>query len=169
MNSLFDKMCRLMDGLAACMLAAIVLLVFGNVLLRYGFNSGFTLSEELSRWIFVWMVFMGAGVALGEGKHLGTDLVTSRLPRFARQVCFAIGHVLMLYVCWLMLLGSWAQAVVNLDVTAPASGLPVAYFYASGVFFSVFAALILLRQLALLLTGQLSDGQLHDVRESEDL
>ena len=45
-------------------MAGMVVLVFANVLLRYGFNSGITLSEELSRWLFVWMTFLGAVVAL---------------------------------------------------------------------------------------------------------
>ena len=49
--------------IALC-LALMVVMVFGNVVLRYGFNSGITVSEELSRWLFVWMTFLGAIVAL---------------------------------------------------------------------------------------------------------
>ncbi|MGC3986299.1 MAG: TRAP transporter small permease subunit, partial [Pseudorhodoferax sp.] len=62
-------------------LALMVLMVFGNVVMRYAFNSGLTLSEELSRWLFVWMTFMGAVVALHERGHLGTDSLIARLPR----------------------------------------------------------------------------------------
>ena len=36
-------------------LVAMVIMVFGNVVLRYGFNKGITVSEEVSRWLFVWM------------------------------------------------------------------------------------------------------------------
>jgi hypothetical protein len=50
-----------------------VVMVFGNVVLRYAFNSGITVSEELSRWLFVWMTFMGAVVAL---KDHGTSAPT---------------------------------------------------------------------------------------------
>ena len=57
-----------------------VVMVFGNVVLRYGFNSGITVSEEMSRWLFVWMTFLGAIVALREHGHLGTDMLVSRLP-----------------------------------------------------------------------------------------
>ena len=52
--------CRLIGYLMAAMLALMVVLVFGNVVMRYAFNSGFTLSEELSRWLFVWLTFLGA-------------------------------------------------------------------------------------------------------------
>jgi TRAP-type C4-dicarboxylate transport system permease small subunit len=54
-------------------LALMVVMVFGNVVLRYGFNSGITVSEELSRWLFVWMTFLGAVVAVRNHAHLGTD------------------------------------------------------------------------------------------------
>ena len=50
-----------------------VVLVFGNVVLRYGFNSGITVSEELSRWLLVWLTFLGAIVAVREHAHLGVD------------------------------------------------------------------------------------------------
>src|SRR2546423_2066887 len=43
-----------------------MILVFGNVVLRYALNSGITMSEEMSRWLFVWMTFLGAIVALKE-------------------------------------------------------------------------------------------------------
>ncbi len=51
-----------------------VVLVFGNVVLRYAFNSGITVSEELSRWLFVWLTFVGAVVALRDHAHLGHGL-----------------------------------------------------------------------------------------------
>ena len=61
-------------------LAVMVVLVFGNVVLRYGFNLGITVSEELSRLLFVWLTFLGAIVALREHGHLGVDMLVSRLP-----------------------------------------------------------------------------------------
>ena len=62
-----------------------VVLVFGNVVLRYAFNSGITVSEELSRWLFVWLTFLGAIVALREHGHLGTEVLVSRLGPRGRQ------------------------------------------------------------------------------------
>ena len=53
MDAFLRRYCRLLDGVIAACLAAMVVLVFGNVVLRYGFNSGIAVSEELSRWLFV--------------------------------------------------------------------------------------------------------------------
>src|SRR3954454_6958171 len=83
-------------------LALMVVMVFGNVVLRYAFNSGITVSEELSRWLFVWMTFLGSVVAVSTHSHLGTDTLVSRLPRAGKKACFVAAHILMLYLCWLM-------------------------------------------------------------------
>ncbi|MFM7001145.1 MAG: TRAP transporter small permease, partial [Limnohabitans sp.] len=61
-----DAYCWLLNWVVAISLAVMVVLVLGNVVMRYGFNSGITLSEELSRWLFIWMTFMGAVIALKE-------------------------------------------------------------------------------------------------------
>ena len=76
-QKLINGYCRLLAVLMVLSLAAMVVMVFGNVVMRYGFNSGITLSEELSRWLFVWMTFLGAVVAINERGHLGTDSLTS--------------------------------------------------------------------------------------------
>ena len=153
----------------ALALFVMVLLVFGNVVLRYAFNSGITVSEELARWLFVWVTFMGAVVALREHAHLGTDALVSRLPPAGKKVCLVLGHLTMIYVCWLVYQGSMAQTKINMDVLAPSSQLPLAIVYAAGVFFAISAALMLILDLWLLFTGQVRDDQLVMIQESEDV
>ena len=168
MNLTIDRICRGIEAVIAFMLAVMVVLVFGNVVLRYGFNSGITVSEEVSRWLFIWMTFLGAVVALKEHGHLGVDMVVQRLPKAGKKACLAIGHVVMLYVVWLLFQGSVAQARINWDVTAPTTGASMAIVYASGIVFAVLAAFILALDLFRLLTGRLSDDDLVMVQESEE-
>ena len=73
MERILDLYCALLKGVIALCLAVMVVLVFGNVVLRYGFNSGIAVSEELSRWLLVWLTFLGAIVAVREHAHLGVD------------------------------------------------------------------------------------------------
>lgn len=154
-------------AIVAC-LAGMLVLVFGNVVLRYGFNSGITVSEELSRLLFVWMTFMGAVVALHKHGHLGMDTMVALLPRTGRLVCFCASHVLMIYATGLLLGGSWDQTLINLSVTAPATGLSMGFFYGSGVVFGVLALVILAFNLVRALSGRLNDGELITVTESEE-
>ena len=169
MNKVIDGYCRLLEWAIVLALALMVVLVFGNVVLRYAFNSGITESEELSRWLFVWMTFMGAIVALKEHAHLGSDMLVSRLGPKGQRACLVLGQLLMLYASWLLLKGSWQQAVINLEVQAPVTGASTAIFYASGVVFAVSACVLLARELWRTLSGRLPDSELVMVKESEEL
>ncbi len=168
MNRLLDGYCRLLDAMMALALAIMVVLVFGNVVLRYAFNSGITVSEEVSRWLFVWMTFLGAIVALKEHAHLGSDMLVSRLPTGGKKALLVVGHVLMIYFTWLIFSGSLQQARINYDVEAPVTGASMAIFYSAGVVFSVSAGIFLVYELWLALSGQLSDKDLVMVKESEE-
>jgi TRAP-type C4-dicarboxylate transport system permease small subunit len=168
-QNLLDRMCRVMAFVMVLFLAAMVVMVFGNVVLRYAFNSGITVSEELSRWLFVWMTFLGALIALRTRHHLGTDTVVARLPVLGKKICLGLTHVLMLYLCWLMFRGSWQQTVINWGTTSAVMEVSMGYFYVSGLFFSVFAFLFILSDLWRLLTGQLTEAELIGVTESDDM
>jgi len=159
---------RAIELAIAALLAGMVVMVFGNVVLRYGFNSGIIVSEELSRWFFLWVTFLGAIVALKEHAHLGSDFVIGRLPPAGKKVCLVLGHVLMLYATWLVLCGSLAQVRINLSVEAPVTGASMAWVYAAGVAFAVCAALLLLRDLWRLLTGRLGQDELVMIKGSEE-
>jgi TRAP-type transport system small permease protein len=164
-----DQLCRLFSLLMVACLALMVLMVFGNVVLRYGFNSGITVSEELSRWLFVWMTFLGAVVAVRTHAHLGTDMLISRLPRAGKKACFIAAHLLMLYMCWLMARGGWQQTVINYQTTSAVMEASMAWFYASGVVFAVLAGMILVYELFRLLSGRLRDEDLVAIAESDDM
>ena len=168
MDKLINQFCKLLDGVIAAMLALMVVLVFGNVVLRYGFNSGINLSEELSRWLFVWMTFLGAVVAVNERGHLGTDMLVGRLGPTGKRICLGLGYVLMLFVCWLLLKGSWEQMKVNLDSTSAVMQVSMAWFYGAGAAFAGLAGVMLLRDLLKLLTGRVKDSELMMIQESED-
>jgi TRAP-type C4-dicarboxylate transport system permease small subunit len=166
---LIDLYCRLLKVAIAICLAAMVVLVFTNVVLRYAFNSGIATSEELSRWLLVWLTFLGAIVALRQHAHLGVDTLVRALPPRGKLICFVLSYLLMLYVNGLLTLGSWKQAVLTFDDTAPASGISVGlFFYSSGLVFGVSAAVILLLDLVRVLSGSASEGDLISVKESDE-
>lgn len=167
-QTMINKYCQLLSYLIAAALAVMVVLVFGNVVMRYAFNSGLTVSEELSRWLFVWVTFLGAIVAMNDGAHLGTDMLVSRLSVRGKKSCLLIGLLLMLFVCWLMFRGSLDQVKINMESTSAVMEIPMAWFYASGLVFAVSGAAIVLNQLWRLATGKLTEDELIGIRESEE-
>jgi TRAP-type transport system small permease protein len=168
MTRIVDGYFWLLKALIAVFLAIMVVLVFGNVVLRYAFNSGITVSEEVSRWLFVWLTFLGAIVAMREHGHLGVDSLVKRLPSGGKKACLVLSQVLMLYVTWLLLVGSWEQTLINWDVAAPASGLSTGLFYGVGVVFAVSTGLVLIGDLVRAVTGRLTEAELVMVKESEE-
>jgi len=152
----------------AFLLAGMVAMVFGNVVLRYAFNSGIIVSEELSRWFFLWITFVGAVVALKEHAHLGSDFLIGRLPPLGKKVCLALGHLLMLYATWLVFSGALTQARINLSVEAPVTGASMAWVYATGVVFAALAFLILLRDLWRVVAGKLAADELVMIKGNEE-
>ena len=128
----------------ALLLAGMVVLVFGNVVLRYAFNAGITYSEELSRIFFVWLTFLGAVVAMREHAHLGMDSLLRRMPPSGAKIAVLSGQALMLWATWLMISGSWTQTLINLHVAAPATGISMGIFYGAGIAFGVPTFLIIL-------------------------
>jgi len=168
MEKLLTWYCKLLEAVMALCLVAMVTLIFGNVVLRYAFNSGITVSEEMSRWLFVWLTFLGGVVALRSRGHLGTEIVVGKLGKTGKKVCLVVGYLLMLMVCWLLFSGALEQTKINWDVSAPSSGASMAWFYSVGVVFSVSAAVILVNDLFKLVTGRANDSDLVIVKESED-
>ncbi|MBE7941420.1 MULTISPECIES: TRAP transporter small permease [Ramlibacter] len=124
---------RSVELLMALDLTLIVVLVFSNVVSRYGFGAGFAGAEEVSRLLFVWLVFLGAVLALRRQAHLGVELLQARLPRPLRRACAVLSHLGMLYALWLFLAGSWTQVQIGLTTYSTVLHYPNAFMAASGL------------------------------------
>jgi TRAP-type transport system small permease protein len=168
MKTLNDLFFRLAEGLLVLMLCAMVVMVFGNVVLRYGFNSGLDFSEELSRFFFIWITFLGAIIALREKAHLGLDTLIRVLPSAGKRFCFGLSHLLMFGCCALMFYGTWRQHQINATTMSPVTGLPMIWVYGVGYLASGAMGLIILGNLVKLVTGRLADSDLIQVHDSED-
>ncbi len=116
------------EALLALCLAAMVVCVFANVVLRYGFDSGINATEELSRLLFVWMVFLGATAAYPLGQHMAFTSLVGLLRDRPRAFALAtlIIRLLVLLACVLLGRGAWQQVVVGLDSHSVVLGYPVA-------------------------------------------
>lgn len=102
-------------AMAAC-LGVMAVSVFINVVLRYGFGGGIAASEELSRLLFVWMVFIGATAAYPAGEHMAfTSLVALLQTRpLALAAMTLLIRLLVLLACVMVAWGAWQQVVVGM-------------------------------------------------------
>jgi TRAP-type transport system small permease protein len=141
------------EALLAIGLATMVVMVFGNVVLRYVFDTGITVSEEVSRFIFVWLTFGGAILVFAEGGHIAMQTLTQRLPAKAQRICALLSNLGIVGCCVLMLLGGWKQTQINIANIAPVSGISKGAIYAAAVVAAVSIGGFALRNLWLLLRG----------------
>ena len=156
MSKLADLLFGLLKATAALLLVAMIVMVFGNVILRYGFNSGITVSEELSSWCLTWVTYTAGLVALREHGHLGFDGFLTKFPAMVQRIFLTVAHLIMISLMVLFLQGSWLQTVINLNNMAPASGISTGFLYGVGIVFSSVAILVLLGDLYGIVTGKVS-------------
>lgn len=159
---------KLLEGLLVLCLGAMVLMVLGNVVLRYGFNSGITVSEELSRFLFVWLTFIGAVVGLREGAHLGIDTLVRKMPLLGRRLCFLFNEAMMLLCCVLFFVGTWRQHDINMGNLSPVAEIPMEWVFGVAYLSAGSMAVMIAARLVRLALGTLSDDELIAVAESEE-
>lgn len=160
---------KLVEALLALLLLAMVLMVFGNVVLRYVFNSGIVVSEELSRFCFVWLTFIGAVVAMRDGTHLGMDAVLRALSRRGQLICFALSQCLILACCIMLFWGTWRQHEINATTAAPVTGLPMIWVFGVAYVSALGIGLHTLAKLWRVAIGKIRDDELIDISESEEI
>lgn len=107
---------RTAENLMAICLGVMALAVFVNVVLRYGFGTGVAASEELSRLLFVWMVFIGATAAYPRGEHMAFTSLLLALHRRRRLLATltVLIRLLVIGACLALAWGAWQQVIVGL-------------------------------------------------------
>ena len=169
MQKLIHLIFKLLELLVVVCMVAMVAMVFGNVVLRYGFNSGIDVSEELSRYCFIWLTYLGAMIAMREGGHLGVDTLVKHLPLLGKKACLFLSECLMLFCNGLFFLGTWKMHELQVTNASPVLGLSMIWVYGIGYVVSVVMGLINLHVLYGLLSGRLRADELVQVQEAEGL
>jgi len=169
MQRLIVAFFKLLELLVVLCLVAMVVMVFGNVVLRYAFNSGITVSEEMSRYCFIWLTYIGAMVAMKEGGHLGVDTLVKHLPIGGKKLCLFLSESLMLFCNALFLIGTWRMHELQVTNVSPVVGISMIWIYGIGYVVSLVMGAININVLYRLLSGQLRDDELVQVIETEGL
>ncbi|WP_143151114.1 TRAP transporter small permease, partial [Agrobacterium pusense] len=142
------------------LLAGMAIMVFVNVVMRYTMNSGINVSEELSRFFFVWLTFTGAVVAFREHGHMGIETMVMFLSRRGRIVCMIISNIIILACSAIFFWGTWKQSGINASMHAPVTKLSMIWVYGIGMFTGALMFIIALERLYRLLTGRVTEDEI---------
>jgi TRAP-type C4-dicarboxylate transport system permease small subunit len=151
---------RALEAVMVACLALMCLMVFGNVILRHFFNSGVNIAEELSRFLFIWLTFLGAIVAMRDGGHLGVDIVVSRLSRRARFIAVLLAQLLVLACCGVLLWGLLMQHALNAANTGLVTGISLSIVYSAAYLCAATIGLMTAWNIVRLLRGRLAASDL---------
>lgn len=150
------------EWLLVFLLGLMVILVFGNVVLRYGFNSGLVFSEEVSRFVFMWLTLLGALLAMHHRAHLGMNSVIAALPVMGQRVVRFISDLIMLICCLMLAWGTWEQVVLAMADRAPVTGIPMGIVFSALLICSIGMVLMLMHGLWRQVTGRMPATELVD-------
>ena len=116
------------------MMAVMTTLVFVNVVARYAFNFSIIWTEEVSQYLMIWIAYLGAGLALREGRHVALDMLHDRLPlALGRRVRVVVGGLVLAFLGAVTVLGFqfavfvWNQEtpVLNISLGIPSLAIPI--------------------------------------------
>ena len=169
MQTWIDRFFRLLELLVVACMVAMVFMVFGNVVLRYGFNSGISISEEMSRYCFIWLTYIGAMIAMREGGHLGVDTLVRHLGTNGKKVCLFASESLMLGCNGLFLLGTWKMHDLQVTNVSPVVGISMIWVFGIGYIVAVVMGIMNLRVLWRIVSGRITERELVQVVEAEGL
>lgn len=156
---------RLLEIVMVLCLVVMFVMVLGNVVLRLVFNTGIDLSEEIPRFAFVWLTFLGAIVGMRRRAHLGVDILVQALPVLGRRVCWGLSQAIMLVCCAYIVYGTWLQHDIIKGNASPVAQLSMLWVFGVSYLTGTAIGLICLSNLIRLLAGDVADDELIDVHE----
>jgi C4-dicarboxylate transporter DctQ subunit len=161
---------RAEEAIISLLLVSMTLLVFVEVVLRFGFNTGLLWAQELTLHISAWFVLFGASYGVKVGAHIGVDALVRLLPPGVRRVVGAAAVLLCLFYCGLFLYGSWIYLSKMRMIGIEMEDLPVQRWMAMSILLFGFGLLVLrfLELLWAILTGQ-AEGFRHTDEAKESM
>lgn len=144
---------RILEGILAIIIAVLSCIVFINIVLRYGFQTSILSVDELSRFLFVWLTFIGAIVAFMDNAHVQVTFLVEKLSTANQRRLALLTHSLILLLCLALAWGSVQKTIQDWSDLSPILGLPVGLMYAACLPTSVVIALFELHRLYRLATN----------------
>lgn len=120
---------RIVENITAFMLATMVVLVFVQIVSREIIGSSFSWTEELSRYLMIWITFLGASFAFQYGAHIGIEFIKTRLPSFFEKMFTLLSFICCSFFFYLMVVYGFDIVGRQMGQTSPGLNIPMGYVY----------------------------------------
>ena len=146
---------RVVNGVVIVVFAAIVVVVFSQVVSRFVFNAPFSWSEELARYLQVWLILLAAAAVLRKGLHLAVDYAVHALPAPAKRFLRIVNLGFIIFFLTVVMISGSMLIAATLSQKTPALQMPMWLVYLA---LPVGGFLMLLEAIALLLQETSAGG-----------
>lgn len=133
MGRTIDRLFKGIDIFTGILTGLMVFFVFLNVVLRTFFNSGLTWSEELARYLFVYVTYIGAVSAMRSNAHMSVDTLLSRVSAKMQMTLYIISQALIAVIMCILVRGSVKMVLQNTQARTAALNIPYSVLYFSGI------------------------------------
>ena len=121
---------RFLELAIMALLVTMVVVAFVQVVLRYGFDAPLAWNEEVARWCFVWMTFLGAALGVKRNAHVSIDSLLMALPPVGQKALCLIGNYVTATVCFALVIPGWGMVQESI-LASTALQWPLKYFFLS--------------------------------------
>jgi TRAP-type transport system small permease protein len=158
---------RVLEFIMVLMLIGMLILVGLNVFLRIGFNTGIDFAEEVPRFMFIWLIFCGAVVAMKQNSHISVNMFVHMVGRPVQKLFYALTQTLVIVCGGYITYGTWMlHDIVRLNAS-PVLQISMLIVYGVTYIAGPALALIALANLIRLALGRVSDQELAETHEDD--
>lgn len=169
MQGFIEKFAAAYRMLCVIILSVMVVIVFVNAFLRYAFHSGFIATEEILRYLFIYLTFLGVvEVAHGRG-HIAVTILSDAIKGRARTALHIFGYVLMIYALYVLIDGSIMYYEDSATSVGQVTGLPYRVIIACLIFGAAGVLVFAVRDLYLGIKAFMADEEFPPRLVDEDV
>lgn len=153
------------EAVISLLLVAMTLLVFLEVVLRFGFSTGLTWGQEATLHLSAWFVLFGASYGLKTGAHIGVDAFVRLFSPLGQRLISLFAIALSLGYCGLFLYGSWIYLSKMQRIGIELEDIPVQTWIADSI---LLIGLVMLSIRLLMLLWEVASGRATGFRHSDE-
>jgi TRAP-type transport system small permease protein len=158
-KAVLKKIITVLDMIQVTLFAGLVVLSFSSVFSRYVLNNSLTWAEEITRYMFIWLVYLGAALCIRRRKHIVMDLFISELKGAPKKVLSIINNLVMLAFVLVLATQAFGMMPILSSQTSTALHIPMSFVYGAVPVGAVLMAFYLVLDCILIVQDRLPEDE----------
>ncbi len=122
-NKIVDILDKIEENVLVIMFMSMVAIIFFQVIMRFVFNNSLVWSEELGKFIFVWISWLGISIGHRKGEHIKITILVDRLPHKLRMLSVAISELILIVICLITMY--YSVLMMGIQKSVPYAGIKI--------------------------------------------